>query len=496
LTGLLICTAVAAATAQPPVLPYMEERNGLEQIWSSRSSRAEMLMDSVLKVQEAQLQSPSASYIQGVQQTLPLYLEALKQYLSELPKVQLSRPMRQSWWQAFGRRQEHFWKRWQNRVDPLIRQDLELLWKTPHLRALEQTFPLDGLGRIAVVHEFGDLHLLGTAERVALFHADIEVISIDPQAAHQYADAIDIRTTTVDSTLRVVTWYPTERPATIDGVTVSIRLELPSECHLEIENGFGDVRAENFTGELKAHNRYGNITLQDCSGNLDVTNRHGAISITGGRGRLWAESSFQPITVSQFEGDVLAVNQFADISVDQAAGSVQMETSIGRIRASDIGDHVTVTNRLGQVMVQKVKGDLMLTNTDSRVLIADVLGETRIENHRGEIHAQQLGGNVVISNERGDVDLALNQIRENFYRLNSVFGVIRLNLPPNPSAQIQAEAQYGTIDSDFPLEIVQDGAVQFARGKLGQGMITIQLDAEHSSIYLISNGNRGKEVRQ
>jgi hypothetical protein len=142
-----------------------------------------------------------------------------------------------------------------------------------------------------------------------------------------------------------------------------------------------------------------------------------------------------------------------------------------------------------------VKGDLMLTNTDSRVLIADVLGKTRIDNRRGEIRAQQLGDDVIISNEYGDVDLTLDQIRRKLYRLNSSFGVVRLNLPPNPSALISAQAQYGTIDSDFPLEITREGSVQFVRGKFGQGMITIQLDAEHSNIYLISSENSGKEVQ-
>ena len=494
LTGLLILMSAAAVTAQQPLRSSPQGWTATNQTWSFSLSVAGELMDSLLKVQETPRRLSPEDFQQSVQQTLQLYQTALDQYLRELPRIQVSRQVRHDWWEAFERRQEHFWERWQARVDPLIREDLEILWKDPHARTLTRTIPLNGLRQIAVVHQFGDVHLLGTAGEDALVQADVRVISDDPETARRYADAVDIRSSRTDDALRLTTVCPAERPAAIDGVTVAVSIELPADCHLEIENAFGHLRLEEFSKGLKVQNRYGDITLQNCSGDLEVSNRHGAVSVTGGRGRLWMESSFEPIMVSQFNGDVLAVNQFADISVDQAAGPVQMETSIGRIRASDIDGSVTVNNRLGEVMVQKVMGDLMLTSSDSRALIEDVLGETHIDNRRGEIRAHQLGGNVVISNDRGDVDLALDQLREKLYRLDSAFGVIRLNLPPNPSAFISAESQYGTIDSDLPLEITRDGSVQFARGKFGQGIITIQLDAEHSNIYLISDGRYGKEV--
>jgi len=495
LMGMLILMGAVVSTAQQTFPPYSEERSGPDQSRSFTLSIAENLMDSLLKVQEMQPEFPFAGLRQSAQQTLQLYQMALDQYLRELPEIQVSRQARHNWWEAFEHHQDQFWKRWQASVDPLIREDLKVLWEDPIIRSIDRTIPLSGLRRVAVVHEFGDLHLLGTAGQDARVHADIKVISTDPKAARRYAKAVDILTTRTDDTLRMITAYPADPPAAIDGVSVAVRLELPGDCHLEIENSFGDVRMENFTSGLKARNRYGDIVLHDCTGDLEMSNRHGVISVSGGRGRLWTENSFQPITVSHFAGDILAVNQFADISVSRSAGPVRAETSIGNIQALDIDGSVTVANRLGDVMVQRVMGDLMLTNTDSQVLIADVLGETRIENHRGEIHAEQLGGDVVITNERGDVDLALDQIRERLYRLNSTFGVIRLNLPPDPSALISAETQYGTIDSDFPLEITRDGSVQFARGKFGQGMATIQLDAEHSTIYLISTGRYGKEVR-
>ncbi|MCK4272713.1 hypothetical protein KAX22_08690, partial [bacterium] len=94
---------------------------------------------------------------------------------------------------------------------------------------------------------------------------------------------------------------------------------------------------------------------------------------------------------------------------------------------------------------------------------------------------------VIIFNQNGDIELALDEIRQNLYRLDTSFGVVRLNFPPSPSATIRAQTFCGTIDSDFPLEITRVGTTQMARGKLGQGKTLIQLDAKNSNIYLISS---------
>jgi hypothetical protein len=94
----------------------------------------------------------------------------------------------------------------------------------------------------------------------------------------------------------------------------------------------------------------------------------------------------------------------------------------------------------------------------------------------------------VVTNREGNIDLALDEIRERRYRFDSAFGIIRLNLPPDPSALISAESRSGTIDSDFPLEFTRIGQVQFARGKFGRGLAIIQVEAQNSNIYLISSG--------
>jgi DUF4097 and DUF4098 domain-containing protein YvlB len=456
--------------------------------WFFTITTAEDMMDSLLKLQDQQTIVLPDDFQQRSRETFRLYQSVLDHYLHELPRIQVSRETRQDWWEEFGRQQERFWQMWQSQFDHIVQRDLEILWQDPHHRLLEKTIPLTGVSCIALDHEFGDISLLGITGSDAHIEAHIRVVSPDQQIARRYADEIDIRAIAQDSILQVGMVYPEQATDPVEGISVSLRLELPRDRFLDVKNDFGNLRVDRFTRGLTARTRHGAMEIRECSGPLKLSNRDGTVSVSGGRGTLQVESSFHPISVAQFDGDVFATNQFGDIRVSQTGGDVQMENRAGAVEAFEIGGDVFLNNQLGQVLVRSVRGDLVLNNADSRVIVADILGETHIENRRGEIRAENLGDRVIIINREGDIDLALDDIREGSYRLDSSFGVVRLNLPVNLSALITAESRFGTIDSDFPLEISRAGDVQSAHGKLGQGAATIDLDAQHSNIYLISSG--------
>jgi hypothetical protein len=238
---------------------------------------------------------------------------------------------------------------------------------------------------------------------------------------------------------------------------------------------------------LKVRTSHGSVEIHRCAGDLDLSNKLGGVLVREGDGDLFVETTFRPIVVTNIQGNVFARNKFGSVSLTGICGAVQVENSDGPVQIDDIQGAVTVDNHLGDIAVQEVGGDLRIQNTGSPMRITDILGETHIENRAGEIRAEKLGGNVIIRSREGDVILVLDEIRQNIYRLDTSFGIIRVNLPPKPSALISAETLYGTIDSDFPLEIKRAGSTQRAQGKLGQGKADIQLDAKNANIYLISS---------
>jgi DUF4097 and DUF4098 domain-containing protein YvlB len=448
---------------------------------------AQDLMDSLWRAEKSGQEITLETFGQSSRQAMLLYQKALGRYLEELPCVQDADLTWQRWWEDFDRQQEHYWMMWQARFGKLFVHHLQSIWTDAYSHRLEKTISLSGRPTFSLAHECGDVAITGSSKATVQLVAEIKIIAASRADAQKYAQQIDFAVTQENSILKTTILLPTARPETVQGVSIDLDVELPRDCPLLVESYFGNIRVLGMTKGLRAKSSHGSLEVRECKGDLDLANRQGQIKVTQGEGMLSVETSFDPIFVAEFLGDVFASNKFGPVIIEGVCGSVQIENSAGLIKAVDIDGDVTVSNRLGQVVVQGVAGDLSVDNAGAPVNIAGVLGQTHIESKQGKICAEKLRGDVIIFNQNGDIDLALDEIRQNLYRLDTSFGVVRLNFPPSPSATIRAQTFCGTIDSDFPLEITRVGTTQMARGKLGQGKTLIQLDAKNSNIYLISS---------
>jgi hypothetical protein len=484
---LVILTMAATVLAQQVCSQTADVIPGTSAEWYLSVPTAEDLMDSLWRLQEVERQARLENLQECCPRTIQLYQRALERYLEELPRVHTSEQLWHHWWDDFNRQQEYFWNMWRAKFGRLFEQHLQAIWADSHLHRLEKTIPLTGSPPTTLTHEFGNIVIQGSSKPVAHLVAEIRVIATSQADAEAYAGEMAFVAMSDDLAFKVITRLPTSPPPTVKGTSIALQVELPQECPLEVENAFGDLRIQGFTHGLKARTGHGTLEIARCAGDLELHNRQGEIIVMEADGDLHVETSFSPIVVAQIQGDVFASNRFGPVSITGVSGAVQVENSGALIEIADVGGQVTVRNRLGLVTVQGVAGNLMVDNAGSPVRIADVQGETHIENNRGEIRAEGLAGNVIIRSRNGDIHLALDDIQQNFYRLDNSFGVVRVNLPPSPSAIISAEALYGTIDSDFPLEIKREGANQLARGTLGQGKANIQLDGRNTNIYLISS---------
>jgi len=487
LIPLFMLAMVTTVFAQQKGLQTTQIRQ-LDSRWFLTVPTAEDLMDSLWRITETDLDAQLEDFRKSSQHTMRLYQRALHRYLEELPRVQTSDLARQRWWGDFDRQQEHFWNMWRAKFDQLFEHHLQSVWASSFSHRLEKTIPLAGSPPFFVTHEFGDVVINGSPIASANLVAEIKVLATSEVDAQRYAREVTFKVVPENSIVKVSTRFPDVRPKTVQATSVLLQVELPQDCPLQVENHFGDVRVQGFTKGLRARTSHGSLEIHQCAGDLELHNRQGPIIVTGGNGPLHAETSFGPIEASNIQGDVVASNEFSSLSLKEISGAVNVENIAGSIEVVNIDGDAWVKNHLGYVEVMGVMGDLHVSNSGSPVSIADVMGQTHIENTKGGIRAEKLAGDVIILSRNGDIELIIDEIRQNLYRLDTAFGVVRVNLPSKPSAFITAEALYGTIDSDFPLEIKKDGAAQWARGKLGQGKANIQLDANNSNIYLISSG--------
>ena len=138
---------------------------------------AEDLMDSLWRFHDLTPETPLDGLSGRSQKTVQLYQKALDRYLLELPRVQISRQIRQRWWEDFSRQQEFFWRMWQTRFDSLFEQDLEAIWADPVRHRLERSIPLADASRVVLTHEFGDVSITGIPQETVHLIAEIQVVA-------------------------------------------------------------------------------------------------------------------------------------------------------------------------------------------------------------------------------------------------------------------------------------------------------------------------------
>ena len=178
-------------------------------------------------------------------------------------------------------------------------------------------------------------------------------------------------------------------------VWVDLTIQVPREGTLVLENGVGDIAANNLVADLRIKSRAGAVNGRDLRGDN---------SFDLGSGR---------VTLQQITGDLL---------VDTGSGGVNVEGFDGRSISVDTGS--------GKVSVTDVRTRRFLIDTGS-----------------GSVHAEGISAEeATIDTGSGGVRLALTEMGRGDFLIDTGSGAITLLLPDYASATVVAETGSGGID--------------------------------------------------
>ena len=137
----------------------------------------------------------------------------------------------------------------------------------------------------------------------------------------------------------------------------------------------------------------------------------------------------------------------------------------------DIGGDLFIKNGHGSVQIEDINGDVEVTSTFAPVRVEDTIGDIIIMNKHGNITVE-------------DIFKAVSS-ESKLIKLETSFGVIKLKLPADVSANLKASTTHGKIKCDFPvyLEKTSSNALKIS-GKLGEGKDRIELEGKNTSIYI------------
>jgi len=151
--------------------------------------------------------------------------------------------------------------------------------------------------------------------------------------------------------------------------------------------------------------------------------------------------------------------------------SIRVEVRVPR--ESDLAAHTDD----GSVRVDSVRGNLHLETGDGDVRLRDIEGSLLADTHDGKIEVSGRFSMLNLHTGDGDIDAEVNaeSVPQPGWLLRSGDGNIRLKLPDDLGADLDAHSGDGDVHVDFPAVDLDKGKDNSFRGKINGGGISIQV---------------------
>jgi hypothetical protein len=207
----------------------------------------------------------------------------------------------------------------------------------------------------------------------------------------------------------------------------------------------------------------------------DDCDEEGVRSNSSGDRRTGARAGLR-VTIRVPRGVKLhAASGNGDVSVSGATDEVVAASGNGKVRVNGSGGNVQASSGNGEVTVEGARGPVTARSGN---------GEVRVVTSLGPVSASSGNGDVIVSmQELGDRE------RMDFSTGN---GRIRLQVPSDFEAEIDASTGNGDVVSDFPITLTGRLSKSHVRGRIGNGGPRVRLISGNGQIELLKSDSRGR----
>ncbi len=166
-----------------------------------------------------------------------------------------------------------------------------------------------------------------------------------------------------------------------------------------------------------------------------------------------------------------------------------------RRNRSDVRVKFTISVPAGvRVSAGTVNGEMLIRNVRSDVRSSTVNGRVEVENAGGEVRATTVNGAVDVttrsgpvnaSTVNGDIDVRMNAAPgDGAMKFKTVNGSVTLRMPESFNANVEMGTMHGSISSDYPVQLSGRFGPRRARGTIGRGGRTIEIETVNGSVSL------------
>jgi hypothetical protein len=299
----------------------------------------------------------------------------------------------------------------------------------------------------------------GTLE-VSIALGDIRVLPWDK-------DEVSVRVKGLDEE------YLDELRITHDENTVSIRyypdyyeggegrfeVNVPARFNLDLETNAGEIDVTGkLTGKLHARSSGGELRIDDVDGSVEMWTSGGDILTGDISGPVTLQTAGGNVTVGALGAESDITTSGGEISISRVARGLVAHTAGGNVMVGDIGGKADILTSGGDVTLGRVAGSARLKTAGGNIELESAGGSVSAQTSGGDIRLDSVAGDVDARTAAGNIILMMIPSGKDRSRLSTSVGDIRLYLPANARATIDARVRIrggrwsdgeGSIESDF-----------------------------------------------
>ncbi len=310
----------------------------------------------------------------------------------------------------------------------------------------------------------------------------LAVLSANGRTEEEAEDALKDVEVTVEHADGEVRVRVTTRSRTVDlGASVTMTIQpsadltavVPEGVAVRIESTSGDVEVRGPLGPCEAGTSYGDVVLEDVSGEAVARSGSGDIDLKDVDGvDVIAQTSYGDVTLEDVSGaKIEATSSSGDVTLRDVRGEkLEVHSSYGTLELDDVAGTLTARTSSGDVDVEDIRGDVDASSGYGSVTIQGEFTRLRAESSSGDVEVEAQGAS------RAEAD----------WLISSRYGDVEIELSASFACDVDAYTNYGSIESDFPLqkETERRGAGDSAKGKIGGGGKTLEIHTSSGDVEI------------
>ncbi len=274
---------------------------------------------------------------------------------------------------------------------------------------------------------------------------------------------------------------------------------------LDLSGVSSEITIEKFDGPVTIEANYSTIVLRDIMKSVRIGSQSGRITIEQVGGNCTVRSDYTTISVSAVKGiaDIrtqsgsLRVENVDGLIIDAPYTKVEARSVTGKaskdvtVRGQsdsmileDIQGNIVLDSPYSQLTLQKIRGSVDLGTQSGRVTANDIIGDWKSQTDYSSVRIRGLKAKTVsLRNKSNPIEIELLSVPSSIDIINE-YGAVTVSVPKGFSGDIQLDAEYASIETDFPIRSKKSGSSAYAVGKVGTGNGSITIETKSGNITL------------